>query len=454
MAEAPSRFAPVTAHGRVGCWKLGEELGKGGNATVWAAVHAETGETAAVKLLDTKKRESERFLRFVREIETLAGLGEFDGVLPVLDFSLRSSSGEQPWLAMPVATPMRDALAGAPLERVVGAVRAVADTLGRLAEEHDRGHRDIKPGNLYELNGAWLVGDFGLVDGSGDDELTRPGSHMGPAHFTSYEMILDPATADSKPADVYSLGKTLWCLATEETWPPEGNQPADTPKFTIADMRPHPGSKELDQLVDRMTRLDAQQRPTMRSVATELAEWDRPRAEPVLTGLAELRARYRERRSPEISERERLESNVAAAEAALVALDLKWKALNDALSEVDDHAVLDTWRVPEMLERNYSHRGSTTAWEKGSSSNLGEDDWQLALARHVELLSDGALIPRWSVFVGTQKHMGGTAYAKEGRDYEAPVASIEQAAMLDRFIADVSAALRDALEMWVDGPAS
>ena len=439
---------------RVGSWELGEKLGTGGNATVWAAVHAETGETAAVKLLDAKKRESERFQRFVREIETLADLREFDGVLSVVDFSLPESGAEQPWLAMPIATLMRDALAGEPLERVVAALRVVADTLARLAEEHNLGHRDIKPGNLYELNGDWLVGDFGLVDVPNDDELTRPGSHMGPAHFTAYEMIRDPAGADSKPADVYSLGKTLWCLATGETWPPEGHQPADTPKFAIADMRAHPGSRELDELVDHMTRLDAEERPTMRSVATELEEWDRPRAEAAITGLAELRARYLERRSPQISERERLESNVAAAEAALMALHLKWKTLNEALREVDDHAVLDTWGAPEILERNFSHRGSKTVWEKSSSSSLGEHDWQLVLARHVELLDDTLLVPRWSVFVGTEDYMGGTAYAQEGRDYEAPVGSIQQEAMFDRFMADVSGALREALEKWVDGPAS
>jgi serine/threonine protein kinase len=155
----------MTAPRRAGSWELGEKLGKGGNATVWAAVHAETGEAAAVKLLNAKKRETERFLRFVREIETLAALGKFDGVLPVVDFSLPEGGAEDPWLAMPIATPIRDALTGQPLELVVEALQAVADTLARLAEEHSLGHRDIKPGNLYELDGDWLVGDFGLVDG-------------------------------------------------------------------------------------------------------------------------------------------------------------------------------------------------------------------------------------------------------------------------------------------------
>ena len=62
------------------------------------------------------------------------------------------------------------------------------------------------------------------------------------------------------------------------------DQPADTPKFTVADMRPHPGSRELDELIDRMTRLDYEERPAMRSVATDLEAWDRPRHGPSSTG--------------------------------------------------------------------------------------------------------------------------------------------------------------------------
>lgn len=34
--------------------------------------------------------------------------------------------------------------------------------LASLAAE-GAAHRDIKPGNLFELDGQWVVGDFGLV---------------------------------------------------------------------------------------------------------------------------------------------------------------------------------------------------------------------------------------------------------------------------------------------------
>jgi serine/threonine protein kinase len=123
-------------------------------------------------------------------------------------------------------------------------------------------HRDIKPGNLYELNGSWLIGDFGLVALPDAEPLTVEGRQVGPAHYTAYEMILNPTTADPHPADVYSLGKTLWVLATDQKWPPEGHQPSGSRGFDIGDFRPHARAGALDREVDLMTQLHPERRPT------------------------------------------------------------------------------------------------------------------------------------------------------------------------------------------------
>jgi serine/threonine protein kinase len=129
--------------------------------------------------------------------------------------------------------------------------------MARLAER-GVGHRDIKPGNLYELNGRWLIGDFGLVAAPDLAALTRSGKKLGPAHYTAYEMILDPVNADPLPADVYSFGKTLFVLATGLAYPPEGHQPASTRGFSVADLRPHPHASVLDRVSE---------------IAADLAAW-------------------------------------------------------------------------------------------------------------------------------------------------------------------------------------
>jgi serine/threonine protein kinase len=200
----------------VGPWTLHETLGRGGNATVWKATRPESETPVALKLINTTKVEKEPYQRFVREIGFLREHLAVPRVLPLLDAHLpdHPTKADPPWLAMPIAVPIATALEGKPLADVVAAMAAIADTLARLQRDFNIAHRDIKPGNLYELDGAWLIGDFGLVALPDADTLTAEGRQVGPAHYTAYEMILNPTTADPHPADVYSLGKTLWC------WPP------------------------------------------------------------------------------------------------------------------------------------------------------------------------------------------------------------------------------------------
>jgi serine/threonine protein kinase len=216
----------------VGPWTLIEPLGRGGNATVWRASRHGSEKPVALKLLNTKKVEKEPYQRFVREIGFL-----------------------REHQALPVAVPISQALDVKPLSDVVAAMAAIADTLAQLQRDFGIAHRDIKPGNLYELDGSWLIGDFGLVAVPDAEALTAEGRQLGPAHYTAYEMILDPTTANPHPADVYSLGKTVWVLATGQAWPPDGHQPVRTRGFEIGDFRPHPRAAALDHEVDLMTRL-------------------------------------------------------------------------------------------------------------------------------------------------------------------------------------------------------
>ena len=274
MTESPGQT--------VGPWTLHETLGRGGNATVWKATRTESETPVALKLINTTKVEKEPYQRFVREIGFLRDHQAVPGVLPLLNAHLpdQPTKSDQPWLAMPVAVPISAALDGKPLTEVVSAMAAIADTLARLQRDSNIAHRDIKPGNLYELEGGWLIGDFGLVALPDAGTLTAEGRQVGPAHYTAYEMILDSTTANPHPADVYSLGKTLWVLATGQAWPPEGRQPVGQRRFEIGDFRPHSRANALDQEVDLMTRLHPEERPSKEQVARDLATWHELSSEP------------------------------------------------------------------------------------------------------------------------------------------------------------------------------
>ena len=156
-----------------------EKIDKGGNATVYRAV-VRTGYRGRA---EGPRREAQR--RAISSVQ--AGdrdprrIGEFPGVLPVLDaLSPRSLEGDPAWLAMPIARPIREVLADADLEQIVEAVAAVADTLARLQEEHAWSPRRQADEPL-RADGDWLIGDFGLVDVPEGEDLTAAGKPVGSA---------------------------------------------------------------------------------------------------------------------------------------------------------------------------------------------------------------------------------------------------------------------------------
>lgn len=194
------------------------------HSRVWEAIGPD-GEHVAVKELKTHRLDAEPYRRFRDEV-AFHTAGPHPGVLPVLGAHVPAApSGEDPaWLAMPIAETVRAALGTGPaLDEVVQAVHVYAATLARLAEGGVH-HRDLKPDNLFRHEDQWVVGDFGLVTWPGKQALTEPGQKLGPAHFVALEMVDDPAGADAGLADVWSLAKVLWVLASGQNYPPPGGR--------------------------------------------------------------------------------------------------------------------------------------------------------------------------------------------------------------------------------------
>ena len=257
----------------IGGWKLVETLGKGGNAEVWRATRG--NEEVALKILNQRQTESEPYQRFRQEIETLRQIGDHPNIMPLLDARLPEapSKARPAWLAMPVAAPLSESVSQSGLREVVTAVAVITNALAHLHEHHQVHHRDIKPLNLYLHDGRPTISDFGLADLPESDDLTIAGRPLGPKFFLAYEMIENPKNADPGAADVFSLAKTLWVLCTDQRWPPQGEQQALNEAYSIDRYRPHPLSRSLDELIERCTNHEPQERPSMKQVAEDLDAW-------------------------------------------------------------------------------------------------------------------------------------------------------------------------------------
>lgn len=439
-----------------GPWTARDVLGQGGNATVWRAI-GPNGSEVALKVINETRADQESYVRFVREVTTLKNLGPQPGVLPMLDSHLPDTPGkrDRAWLTMPIATPIDEALEGRPLPEIVAAVAAIAHTLVHLKRDHRIAHRDLKPGNLYEREGQWLVGDFGLVAVPGAESLTGNGRQVGPAHFTAYEMIINPSTADPYPADVFSLGKTLWVLATGQRYAPEGHQPAGVRGTGVGEWRPHARAAELDQEISRMTQHNPEDRPSMDQVANDLDAWQELAATTPVLDLANAGARLRAKVERAMSEQDIQQARRDQAAAAAHRLQELFAPVNEQLKLVYPGTEVD--RMDDEMTRNILKiqlPGQARVWDWRRCTRVaplsGPVAVTLRVSRALELFEDGDLYLHLLVLVAPEGVVGQAFSWQPGRTLKAPVGSIEAAKMLEDAVAELMLQVPPALEVLIE----
>lgn len=288
--------AAIRPGARFGRWTIVGELplGEGKNGEVWKG-EDDDGELVAIKFLHPHRLGTPSH-RFLDEIKVLREIGRRDGVVPLVDSHVpeQPSEADRPWLATRLAIPLEQALAnrGGRLEAVVEAIHSVAAALATLHQDGIM-HRDIKPDNLFLYEEKGAVGDFGLVTYPDKESHTESSEKLGPSLFIPPEMFTDPVAADPKAADVYSLAKTLWVLATGHRYPFLGELRRDTPQVRLSTYVTHQDAPLLDLLLERATRHDPQMRGTMGDFASELEAWLTPIPGRKAADVSHLGARFR-----------------------------------------------------------------------------------------------------------------------------------------------------------------
>ncbi|KFZ80843.1 hypothetical protein ED92_11000 [Amycolatopsis sp. MJM2582] len=213
--------------------------------------------------------------RFRNEILGMRQMSEagIEGVLRVLDADFQENLM---WFVMPEATPLAQHLGTMPsLWTVVTAVEQVTATLLAVKSELGVAHRDIKPDNLFFLDGRAHVGDFGLGDWAPrEDDLTKEGTSVGPAHFLAPEMRAVTLAEDAHLADVWALAKTLFVLAhpNKGVYPPPGTHYVQGREFELWSVGGHAG-ESLGPVLEAATRFDPHDRITLEDFHAELQAW-------------------------------------------------------------------------------------------------------------------------------------------------------------------------------------
>jgi hypothetical protein len=414
---------------------------------VYRVEHVETGVAAALKEINARKVSREPYKRFIVEIKTLRALGDYPGILPVLDTHIPDvpSGDDQPWLVMPSAQPLEEVLADGDLAGVVAAVGEIARTLAGLRAEHRLAHRDLKPANLYWFDGKALVGDFGLVALPDRSGLTKKGKPLGAANFMPFEMQNDPVNADAYAADVHALAKTLWALACGVNIPPPGPQPASAAPHRIADYRPHPNAALLDQLVERATLLDPLSRPSMEELASDLTAWASVRPDTAAFDLTEAASAVRSALNADIADTERVERWKEAAHGAVRRFDELAHPLNDAMKDADPRAQINTIdRNVQSALKSVEYIGSATIlfhWTRASTITAGPlAAYVLCMGRGVELIEDGTLILRGMIALGRERVTRRLRHWADER--QVPVGSTQQ----ELALAELTTALAEELK--------
>jgi serine/threonine-protein kinase len=108
-------------------------------------------------------------------------------------------------------------LGGMSLDDVLPILREVAAALD-FAHRHNVVHRDIKPDNVFLLDGHAVLGDFGLaraMDAAGGPALTQSGIALGSPGYMSPEQALGSRTLDGR-ADQYSFACLTYELLTTQ----------------------------------------------------------------------------------------------------------------------------------------------------------------------------------------------------------------------------------------------
>lgn len=197
----------------IGNYKVLKQIGAGGMAKVYLAVHKDIPNLKVILKILTDPRLVQRFKQ---EADKLALLDGNPNICRIKHFF---THGDDVVIAM-------EYIDGQSLDEKLKAdgkipigesVQIVRDVLSILEFAHERGiyHRDIKPSNIMiDSSGTVKIIDFGIAKGESDANLTIAGTACGTPAFMAPEQFTPSEDTNYALVDVYACGVTLYRMLT------------------------------------------------------------------------------------------------------------------------------------------------------------------------------------------------------------------------------------------------
>jgi hypothetical protein len=166
-------------------------------------------------------------------------------------------------------------------------------------------------------------------------------------------MLIDADDADGKPADVYSLGKLIWRLASGQRYPLPGSHDRAISAMTIGAYVSRIDTATLDALLEGMTQIDPRARPAMAEVVASLEVWLAPA--PSQSDEVDLKP-FARRISDLTADRRRTAARNAAARTAV---EKELKRLHGLLWP-------DLAKIAKEFQDNVGNQSSQRTWLGGA----------------------------------------------------------------------------------------
>jgi len=213
---------------RFGKFKLIEEVGRGGMATVYRAFNTKTVEYVAIKILHEHfALDSVVAQRFQRESDIISMLNHAN-IVSVLE---AGHIEHRPYMVMPfygggtLATRYHSHQ-----KLTIKEILTILRDVGRgLDYAHNKGiiHRDFKLQNILLDNaGNPVITDFGIAHLANSKRLTISGQFLGSVNYVAPELSLPNAHIDYH-VDLYALGVIAYVLLTGH-FPYHSDEPLET----------------------------------------------------------------------------------------------------------------------------------------------------------------------------------------------------------------------------------